>query len=102
MNEENGNVTQITGTREELERLKTEIRARRLLSENDLPEEALDVIGTDDPERLEEKVASLKQLISREAARLCEKRLAGMQPSPLAAAADPDTLSDREYYALKL
>ena len=55
MNEENGNVTQNTDTREELERLKTEIRARRLLSENDLPEEALDVIGTDDPERLEER-----------------------------------------------
>ena len=87
--------------RRELDRLKAEIKARRLLSEAELPEEALALLDTGDPDALESRVAALKQLVSREAARLCEKRLAGMAPSPLAVAVDYDDLSDREYYALK-
>ncbi len=100
----NGNPEEDTGqsTRAELERLKAEIRARKLLSEAELPEDALNLLDMNAPETLETRVNALRALVGREASRLCEQRLAGMAPSPLAAPVNYDKMSDREYYALKL
>ena len=102
MNEENINDTAEETTREELDRLKAEIKARRLLADSELPEEALKLLDTSRPDALEAQVSALKELVSREAARLCEKRLAGMAPSPLAAPVNYDEMTDKEYYTLQI
>ncbi|MBO7358804.1 MAG: hypothetical protein J6U72_03170 [Clostridia bacterium] len=102
MNEEIRNETEEENTREELDQLKAEIRARRLLSDSGLPEEALKLLDTSRPDGLEAQVSALKELVRSEAARLCEERLAGMAPSPLSAPVNYDEMTDREYYALKM
>ena len=100
MNEELDNAAEEKNTREELDRLKAEIKARRLLSDSDLGEEALKLLDASRPDALEAQVDARKTLINKEATRLCEQRLAGMAPSPLAAPADYDSMTDREYYLL--
>ena len=73
-----------------------------LLADSELPKEALKLLDTSRPDALEAQVSALKELVSREAARLCEKRLAGMAPSPLAAPVNYDEMTDKEYYTLQI